>query len=368
MYRITLIALLLLTGLVSRAEYENLSTEVEKLLEGSPVPALSIAAVKDGKILSAGAHGVRKMGTEEAVTIQDKFHLGSCTKSMTALLAGMLVDDGRVRWDRTLAETFPKLKMHQKYKEVSLKELLTNTGGLPEELPSQLWTTLLFSKASGTYQRSLLRDNLLAREPKYDPGTAYLYSNAGFSIAGSMMESISGKPYETLLKERLFTPLKLSSAGFGAPATPGKVDQPYGHHRKFGRLLAVNPEPFGDNPPAIAPATSVHMSVLDFATYLLFFLGEHPAGETLLSEDSKKALLTPISLSSYAMGWGVSTRDWAGGRCYNHHGSNTMFYCIMRIAPQKDFGAVAMCNIGGPEGKEKCEEAITLLIQKHLEE
>ena len=62
----------------------------------------------------------------------------------------------------------------------------------------------------------------------------------------------------------------------------------------------------------------------------------------------------------------VAERPWAGGKAITHTGSNTMFHAVVWIAPNRDFAAVAMCNYGEQEGFRKCDEAIALLIKKHL--
>ena len=71
------------------------------------LPALAAAVVQDGKVIASGAVGTRRAGTDIPVTIKDRFHLGSDTKAMTALLAAMLVEEGKLRWDSTVAEVFP---------------------------------------------------------------------------------------------------------------------------------------------------------------------------------------------------------------------------------------------------------------------
>ena len=162
----------------------------------------------------------------------------------------------------------------------------------------------------------------------------------------------------------LFGPLDMKSAGFRAPASNGKVDQPYGHKVKDGEVVAYDPEPAGDNPRAIAPAGGVHCSVTDLARYARLHLTREKNG--LLSVESLKYLHTPDEGRDYALGWGVTERKWAGGTALTHTGSNTMFYAVIWLAPEKDFAAVAMCNLGGSEGFERCDKAIALLVSKYL--
>ena len=105
----------------------------------------------------------------------------------------------------------------------------------------------------------------LQRDLAQDDGTIGMvlgFATIG-SIAGAMLEKLTGTPWETLMTNRLFRPLRMSSAGFGPPGTLGQVDEPWGHIRTFGR----NRPDQDDNPPAIGPAGTVHCSLDDLARY-----------------------------------------------------------------------------------------------------
>jgi CubicO group peptidase (beta-lactamase class C family) len=81
------------------------------------LPAIAAAVVKDGKIISAGAIGTRRAGANIPVTINDRFHLGSDTKAMTALLAAMLVEEGKLRWNTTPAAFHPTMKTSSRFSQ-----------------------------------------------------------------------------------------------------------------------------------------------------------------------------------------------------------------------------------------------------------
>jgi CubicO group peptidase (beta-lactamase class C family) len=342
----------------------DISSELAGLIKGSPAPSIAAAAILEGKLVSQGATGLRKIRDNEKVTVIDKYHIGSCTKSMTAVLAAIMVESGKVKWDTTISEIFSGLDIHKDYKMVTLRQLLSNSGGVPGDIAPKLWRDLWDAKGSPKEQRKLLLKGILEEKPAYQPGSKQVYSNAGFSIAGAMIETVAGDSYEELLARLVFKPLGMDSAGFRAPATHGKVDQPYGHSKSGSGIVSNDPEPQGDNPSAIAPAGAVHCSIIDFAKYARFHLGDSDA--KLISDESRELLHTPMGGSAYSMGWIVAERPWAGGKALTHAGSNTMFYAVIWIAPRKNFAAVAMCNYGGKEGFEKCDEAIALLIKKHL--
>ncbi len=344
----------------SAQKLEDISNAVNTILKDSRVPSMSVAVVKDGKIIAAGAAGIRKHGEKRKVTMKDKYHLGSCTKSMTATLAAILVKSGKLKWDTTVSEVFKDVKIHKTFQNTTLKQLLTNTGGVTADTPRKLWGELWQSKKKLPEQRMLLVRGILEQPATYQPGTKDLYSNAGFSIAGAMLEEVTGTAYEKLLTKLLFKPLKMDSAGFRAPARNGKVDQPYGHLLDGEKIVATDPEPHGDNPSAIAPAGAVHCSVIDFAKYALLHLGNGP--KNLLNNDDIKELHKPTKVSSYAMGW-IVTAD----NSLTHAGSNTMFYSLIWLVPGKNIGVVALCNYGDEEGYKKCDKAVIEMLKKYIE-
>jgi len=356
----------LLYGFTLAEDLTDLSDELKSMLENSPVPGLVACAVQDGEITAIGAAGIRKYGDDTAVELDDKFHIGSCTKSMTATLAAHLVEAGELDWDTTVSEIFRKVDVHETYQHTTLQQLLTNTGGTPGDIESGLWRPLMAGKGKLEKQRMQLVTSVLEQPAAYPPGTQEVYSNAGFSIAGAMLETVSRQSYEKLLTTMLFEPLEMESAGFRAPARNGRVNQPYGHLLKAGKAIPVDPEPQGDNPAGIAPAGAVHCSVRDFAKYAMFHLGMD--ADELISQESRELLHTPTDISNYAMGWITAERDWADGKVLSHGGSNTMFYAVIWIAPEKDFAAIAMCNLGGNEASQICNSAVEFLIRNQLEE
>ncbi len=114
---------------------------LEVIRKKHDLPALAVVVVKDGRICDRAAVGVRKWGETTPVTTNDVFHIGSCTKSMTATLTAMLIEDGKLRWDTTIADVFPELKgkMDKQYETVTVEQLLTHRGGVPGAPPAAAW-------------------------------------------------------------------------------------------------------------------------------------------------------------------------------------------------------------------------------------
>jgi CubicO group peptidase (beta-lactamase class C family) len=358
----------LLTSSLVAGDFKDISSELEQFLKKASVPGIAAAVVVDGKLLGAGAVGVRKQGSPEKVLVTDKFHHGSNTKSMTAVLAAMLVDEGLITWETTVSRSFPDLDIHPDFQRATLRQLLTNTGGAPPNVGSELWNKLWLNEGTAEEQRMTLVKGVLSQPPAYKPGNQFVYSNVGFTIAGVMLERVAKTPYEELLTNRLFKPLGMESAGFRAPATLGKVDQPYGHAFSAGKLNPVDPEPRGDNPRGIAPAAAVHCSILDFAKYAQFHLGT--LGADLLSEKNREVLYQKTTQQSYAMGWGVgetSNRDRSlKTKLYTHDGSNTMFYSRIWLIPHRKAAVMVTFNAANPDAAKSINDVVMKLVRTYV--
>jgi len=345
----------------------NIGELLEPIRAQFDVPALAAAIVSHGNLEFVGVCGVRERGSQAAVTLEDRFHLGSCTKAMTATLCAILVEKKQLAWDSSVGDAFRSDVKDQvaAWKQVQLEHLLTNRGGVPGNLDANgLWASLWASKDSPRLQRMALVKGVLVAEPEAAPGAKYLYSNAGFSIAGAMAERAAKCDYEELIQRELFAPLGMKSAGFGPPGDGKKLDQPRGHHPD-GSAVAWGPS--ADNPSAIAPAGRVHCTISDWGKFIALHVDAENGRLRLLSAESFAKLHAPAAGpgEKYAMGWLAAERPWADGRILTHSGSNTMWFCVAWLAPKKDFAVLICCNQGGDAAQKACDAVAGLLIQEH---
>ena len=299
---------------------------------------------------------MRKVGSEEPIKIGDQVHVGSCTKAMTATMIGTLVDEGALSWSSTIDEIFPDLagSVHPDYRGVTLLQLLNHRAGLPHDVP--MWQ--LGRDLSPTEQRRNLLERRLKEAPGSKPGTEFLYSNVGYAVAGLMAEQVTGRPWEELMRERLFEPMGMVTAGFGPPGSPGQVDEPWGHREEAGKTEPTQ----ADNPPSLGPAATVHVAIPDWAKFALLHLRGDLGEATLLEPATFRMLHTPPAGSEYAGGWYVYDSAWAGGRALMHNGSNTLWFATVWIAPARNFALLVAANQGGDGAAKACEEAVVSLI------
>ena len=377
---------------------------------------MAVAVLRGEHIIAQGAAGVRKRGAAERITLDDRFLLGSCTKAMTATLVAMLVEEGKLNWTTTLVELFadPIEPMHPAWEKVTVRQVLAHRAGLPFE-PDGLAGVFDLLRAPyaslcelmrpprarlGTLpqQRLEIARQALSRPPPIPPDTKYWYSNVGYVLAGAMLEQLTGRAWEELMRERLFEPLGISTGGFGPPGaqegTADRTGQAWGHSPLLGKPLDPC-SPAAELPLFVGPAGLAHMTVTDWAKFIAVHLRGDPANPhfhaALLKPDTFAEMhaFPPATTSrgwvtralnllatgdaapavTYCAGWLISTAAWAKGtragdtgRRLWHAGSNGSWGCGVLIAPEIDFAVLVACNRG--TAAWKLRQAVKALIRR----
>lgn len=350
----------------SQPSVERLNKLLAKVRREHRVPGIAAAVVTSNGLKACGADGRRNAGTSPRVSTTDRFHIGSCTKSMTATLCAMLVEQGKLSWDQTPAKAWPALaaKFHPKFRDITLKQLVCHRSGLPNDHAPDLriWPKVMALTGDMREQRKSFVELYLSRPPATEPGSAYAYSNTAFVVAGAMAEAATGESYETLMRGMLFAPLGMSSAGFGPP----EGDQPMGHDAVLGMYVPVKPGRTADNPAVIAPAGTVHCSIEDWAKYAQLHLSAARGACRLLTEHSYKELHSDPYKHDYAFGWAMMTEDWGGGPMLMHDGSNGRWYAVVLIAPQRDIAFLVATNAADDTAQSAVRETVSALRKRFL--
>jgi CubicO group peptidase (beta-lactamase class C family) len=323
----------------------SLAGLVADLRKQKKLVGLAAMVTVDGKVMASAADGERKIGSGVPIELGDCWHLGGISKAITATMIARLVEAGRMQWTDTVGECFPEAAIHEDWKPVTLKQLLTDTAGAPANFPFQVMLQRPALGPECTRERRETVLDVMAEKPVYPPGKKFAYSNVGYTIAGAMAEKATGTAWEDLVKREVFEPLKLSSAGFGPPKSSDEsLEEPRGHRLSLSWKVPAND--YEDNTPIIGPAATVHMTLSDLCT----FAREHMRGQLgegqLLSAETYKLLHTP-ELEYYAYGW---IRTPAGRRtpytAFWHNGANTMWYALVAFIPEKNMVVAVAANDG----------------------
>jgi CubicO group peptidase (beta-lactamase class C family)/pimeloyl-ACP methyl ester carboxylesterase len=355
------------------------------------IPGVTAAVVVGGRVVT-GAAGVRQVGTTVPVQAGDAFHLGSTTKEMTATLVGVLVEKGVVRWNTTIAQVFPELKgkTRNEYENVTLAQLLSHTGGIvndgdvladPAAYPGLVDKYATYIGQDPTTARADFLKVLLNLKAT-NPNGQFHYSNFGYGVAGSILERLTGKSYESLMQRYVFDPLGMTTATFTQPGTPQPdIPRPVGTDVN-GQPVSADDTFFQLNAVTIQnPAGSnLSMSAADWAKIVRVHFGQTVNGVRLLKPETLAFLHTPKvqaedTGTGYALGWFTDIpiiEDGLGPVLY-HGGQDGPWWGTEVVAhPDTQFATLIMANRvqNGPDGVpyQNLTDSAFAEIRQRLEE
>jgi CubicO group peptidase (beta-lactamase class C family) len=302
------------------------------------------------------------------VTLGDRWHIGSDTKAFTSTMIARLVEQRVMSFDDTLAESFPDLakNMDPAYRGITVTQLLSHTAGLPPLTDDQdlLPFLAVIKSADGVKaQRAAVARNYLAMPPASRAGE-FAYSNLGYIIAGAIAEARTGKTWEELVREQVFAPLGIVNAGFGAPGTSGKFDEPRGHQEAAGKLVPLDPaDAEGDNPAALGPAGTINISLRDWMLFAQDHLDGTLGRGKLLKAETYRKLHTPVT-GNYALGWGAKIEPDGVPLILTHSGSNGFWLADIRIMPKHDMIILIATNVGNEAAEQAVRDVRKLLTER----
>ena len=315
------------------------------------LPGLAAVVVRSDGPPRVYVSGERRIGKGDLIGLTDRMHLGSLSKAITATVIGALVEQQRMKLDTTLGQTFPELsaKMQPAYRDVSVRQLLAHSGGIPPYRTRESLQRLLTLKGTPTEQRHAFVERVLAEPPRFEPGTRHEYSNAGGAIAGAMAERVAGSPYRQLVQQLVFARLG-GTAAFGNPGLAAEP-QPWGHVRTmFGTVMEVAPtSPTFTTPVAIEPAGDASPSLLDYGRFLQLHLRGLRGHDDVLKAKTIRELHVSVAPNNpglaFAMGWSIMPRD--GVESHEHVGSYGAYVAYATLQPSRDVAVGVFTNLGG---------------------
>lgn len=320
----------------------DLSPFLEIEQKASGLPALAGGLVVGDRLVAIGAAGERRVNTGDAVGLNDSWHMGSVTKSMTATLTAILINEDLLTWETTVPEAFPDQEIAPEWTDVTVLDLSRHLGGAPEPNLLALHKGRTTKLTALEERRDWIKTVVLPEAPRT---REFRYTNGNYILLGAMLEVFSGKSWEVLMKEKLFAPLELESAGFGAPVG---LNQPWGHlPTSYTGPLPIMPGNLADNPPVLGPAGTVHMSLADLARYAQAHLALAQGRSTLWTGSAFDRLheAPEKQPKSYASGWVVeSDSPEIGGHWIHHNGSNGYWLAKIGIAPDANKAFVCASN------------------------
>ncbi|HXI21449.1 MAG TPA: serine hydrolase [Gemmatimonadales bacterium] len=347
----------------------DLDRYVESTMRDFEVPGLALTIVKDGRVVVARGYGVRTLGRPEPVDAHTRFGIASNTKAFTATAIGLLVEEGKLRWDEPVITYLPWFRLSDPYvtREITVRDLLVHRSGLGLGEGDLLWWP------PSTYDRPEIARRLRFLPLRTSFRSAYAYDNVLYLIAGEVIEAVSGQSWEDFVASRILTPLDMSESNVrhSAAVSSGNIATP--HARVDGVVRPVKPFD-SDN---TNPAGGINTSATDIAKWLLVQLdsGAVRGGTRLFSPATTRqlwTLVTPIPIGrppaelsplapafrGYALGFEV--REYRGHKLVCHTGGLPGYVSRVAMIPDLNLGVAVLTNSETP-----AMEAIAFRILDH---
>jgi CubicO group peptidase (beta-lactamase class C family) len=329
---------------------QDLEAQIRKVIDEWKVPGLALLVLKDGEVVLSRGFGKRNVAENLDVTPRTLFPIGSCTKAFTAAAIGMLVEEGKLEWEKPIRHYLPSFKLHDQFatERMTPRDLLCHRSGLPRH--EIMWYKSLFT-------RKEMIERLAHLEPNADFRTRYQYNNLMYATAGYLIECVTGQTWEQFLAERIFKPLGMVSSNTAVEDSEQTDDYalPYAEEEE-----EVKEVPFYDRFQALGPAGSISANLEDIVHWLRFQLNAGKHGETQLlaaehlTQTQTPQMLVPaspvlnfaeFSTSSYGMGWAIGA--FRGHRMLQHSGGIDGFSAEVALLPDDQAAVAVFTNLGG---------------------
>jgi CubicO group peptidase (beta-lactamase class C family) len=311
------------------------------------IPGLSVAIVKDGKVLFIKGFGVTRIGSKEPVDANTLFMIGSNTKAFTATTIAMLKEEGKLSLYDKVQKWMPEFKLKDSLasNEIIIADLMSHRIGFETFQGDFTYWTSNLSRSEVIHKMALIN-------PIYDFRTKWGYCNAAFLTVGELIPRITGKSWEETVQEKILTPLKMNHTLMLSKELKGASNVAFPYTIVDG-ILRELPIPDIDN---LAPAGSISSCAEDMATWLLAQLNEGKVDSTQVIP--KKAIQTirmPYSIMGidprdkqethfYLYGLGLQINDRNGKLVYSHTGGVDGFLSSVMFIPEEKIGIVVLTN------------------------
>jgi len=311
----------------------------------------SVLVAENGKVIYKKGLGLANMEWNIPNTPETRFRLGSITKQFTATLILQLVEQGKIKLDGKLSDYLPDYRKDVGEK-VTVHQLLSHTSGIPSYtgLPG------FFNNVSrNPYSVDEFVKKYASNDLEFEPGSKFSYNNSGYFLLGAIIEKVTGKPYEQVLKEKIFEPLGMKNTG-------------YDHHATLIQKRASGYEKTADGYVNAAyldmslpyAAGSLYSTVED-----LYLWDQALYTERVLSTQSKDLMYKP-NLENYAYGWAITKAKLGTGtetvpQIGHNGGINGFNTLILRFPVQKNL-IVLLDNTSQGGSLDRLSKALTNIL------
>lgn len=348
-----------------RLNQEYLKALILKARQRYKIPAIAVTVMNSESVLLQEIQGVRVFDKQDLATLNDYFHIGSCSKSVLAMMAAKLIEQNRIDWQTQFFDVFPELKAsaNRTYYNTSLEDLFLCEAGIKAYTNAEAEPFPDYGPSISDRRLEFIK-YLIGQPPSAEKKAArfqHLYSNASYTMASAMLERISGNNYENLVKKTLMDDLGMSVViGWPNSINP---DQPWGHLISKDKVETLPPDHDYKLPYLITPAGDLSMTPKDFSDYTRLHLQGLRGKDNYLSSESYRY----IHFGHTGFSLGVANGVLAGKQYSGFDGSAGTFFCRAIIAPELNFAFTIMTNAGSGSGEMKAVDWLTMhIVKKHF--
>lgn len=335
------------------APLKNFDEFVGKVIQTFEVPGVTVAIVKDGRVVLAKGYGVRKLGDPTPVDGRTLFGIASNTKVFTAAALGLLVEEGKLQWDAPVIRYLPWFQMYDPFvtRELSIRDLLVHRSGFGLGAGDLLWWP------ESTYNRREIARRLRFIPPATSFRSAYAYDNVLYLVAGEVIEAVSGQSWEDFVSQRILARVGMSGSNVRHSAATSGDNVAATHARVEGMVRPIRPF-VSDN---TNPAGGINTSAEDIAKWMNVLLarGALPDGTRLFSPQTWRQLTTlvtpmpnpepPADLAALKSGFrgyalGLEARDYRGYKILTHTGGLPGYVSKVTTVPDLNLGIAVLTN------------------------
>ncbi len=335
---------------------------LDKALGKFRVPAIAVSIIDRDNDPVHVVRGTRVFGQDNPATIQDYFHIGSCSKSVLAVVAGRLVDAQKLGWNTKVFDIFPDLAggANEDFRDITLTDLFRGEAGILRfDSDEDAFPTI---DPASENPRLEFVEFLLEQPPasarQRNGKFKALHSNASFTIVAAMLERITGNRWEDLVERAMTEDLGIE-IHLGWPNKSGN-DQPWGHILRKTETEVFPPDHPYKLHDLIAPAGDLSMTPEGFARYIEFHRDGLRGTGTYLDHSS----FQQIHFAHKGLGLGFGNGSISGHRFSATNGSAGTFFCQALILPESDFALTIMMNAGSGTAKMPVVDWLTMKILK----
>ncbi len=332
--------ILFLLGFVSTARADWIDKFVGEQIKQRKIPGLSVAVIRDGKVIKAAGYGFANLELQTPATKDTVYEIGSISKQLASEALMLLVEDGKINLDDSIRKHLP-LNAPEIWQKITVRNLLNHTSGLKD------WTEVKEFSYRREYSAEEFIDLVKSFPLRFEPNENWLYSNTNLPLIGIIVEKASGKSFEDFVNERIIKPLNFPSIRF-------KHQEDVVANRAAGYVLRngvwKNGEPF--RPKIIAPSGGILASAVDLAKWW-----EAVLKGRVVKQMSLEQMLMPAKLNdgrNVNHGFAFFTDSFNGHKMIHHHGSTVGgFGSVVRHFPKENLTIAIIGNLEdggvGPE-------------------